>query len=125
MIARPSNLPQVFVVDANKNDYLDLQSSMADGGYRVRLCANGRAALRVEAEEAPEMWIVNINLPDMTGPDLISMLRWRYPKTPICLVSDDYSVEDEISARSTGAELYLCKPIQPEWLILATPKSQQ
>lgn len=125
MIALPTNLPQVFVVDPKKNDYLDLQSSMADSGYRVQVCNSGRAALRIDAEQAPELWIVNMNLPDMTGPDLISMLRWRYPKTPICLVSDDYSVEDEINARSTGAELYLCKPIEPEWLMAATPSSQK
>jgi hypothetical protein len=32
-------------------------------------------------------------------------------------VSDEYSVEDEISARCSGAEMYLSKPLQREWLI--------
>jgi DNA-binding response OmpR family regulator len=120
MIARPQNLPQIFVVDANNNDYRELVESMTDEGYKVELCPSGRAALRKDPASPPELWVVNMNLPDMTGPDLLSMLRWRYPGVPICLVSDDYRVEDEIAARCTGAEMYLCKPIESEWLTAAS-----
>lgn len=120
MISRANNVPQVFVVDANAADYRELVESMNDGGYRLEVCSSGRAALRKDPSEAPEMWVVNMNLPDMSGPDLLSMLRWRYPGVPICLVSDEYQPEDEISARCSGAELYLCKPIESEWLTAAT-----
>ena len=46
MIARPQNLPQVFVVDASNSDYRELVDSMTDEGYRVEVCPSGRAALR-------------------------------------------------------------------------------
>ena len=124
MISRPRNLPQVFVVDANVNDYRNLVESMTDGGYRMEVCPSGRAALRKDPTNPPELWVVNMNLPDMSGPDLLSMLRWRYPGVPICLVSDDYRVEDEISARCSGAEIYLCKPIESDWLTAATSAAQ-
>jgi DNA-binding response OmpR family regulator len=120
MIARPKNLPQVFVVDANADDYRNVQESLKDSGYRVEVCLNGRAALRQDPTNPPELWVVNMSLPDMSGPDLLSMLRWRYPGVPICLVSDDYRTEDEISARCSGAEMYLCKPIESDWLTAAT-----
>ena len=124
MTRRPINLPQVFVVDANNNDYRELVDTMADEGYRLEVCTSGRAALRKDPANPPELWVVNMNLPDMSGPDLLSMLRWRYPGVPICLVSDDYRVEDEIAARCSGAEMYLCKPIESEWLTAASAAAQ-
>lgn len=124
MISAAKNVPQVFVVDANVGDYRDLAETMTDSGYRIELCPSGRAALRKDPAESPEMWVVNMNLPDMSGPDLLSMLRWRYPGVPICLVSDEYRVEDEISARCSGAELYLCKPLESEWLTAATTEAR-
>ncbi len=120
MIARPKNLAHVFVVDANRDDYLGLSDSMIDEGYRLEVCPSGRAALRMDPANPPKLWVVNMNLPDMSGPDLLSMLRWRYPGVPVCLVSDDYRVEDEIAARCSGAEMYLCKPIESEWLTAAS-----
>jgi DNA-binding response OmpR family regulator len=120
MIARAANHPQVFVVDANAGDYQELASTLAEDGYHLEVCDSGRAALRLDPGNAPELWVVNMNLPDMSGPNLLSMLRWRYPGVPICLVSDDYRAEDEISARCSGAELYLCKPLESEWLAAAT-----
>lgn len=120
MVARATQQPQVCVVDANRDDYLALASEMHQSGYDVVVCGSGRAALRHDPSNPPELWVVNMNLPDMSGPDLLSMLRWRYPQVPICLVSDDYRVEDEISARCSGAELYVCKPVASEWLTAAT-----
>jgi DNA-binding response OmpR family regulator len=119
MIARAADQPQVFVVDANVGDYQDLASNLSENGYHLEICANGRAALRLDPSKAPEMWVVNMNLPDISGPNLLSMLRWRYPGVPICLVSDNYRAEDEITARCSGAELYLCKPLESEWLTAA------
>jgi DNA-binding response OmpR family regulator len=123
MIARATNQPQVFVVDANEDDYRELVSDMNQDGYRLEVCTSGRAALRRDPANPPELWVVNMNLPDMSGPDLLSMLRWRYPGVPICLVSDDYRAEDEISARCSGAELYVCKPVASEWLTAATAQN--
>jgi DNA-binding response OmpR family regulator len=88
----------------------------ADDNVRMEVFNNARAALRQDPSCPPELWVVNMSLPDMSGTDLLAMLRWRYPGVPIVLVSDDYRAEDEVSARCSGAELYLCKPLQRSWL---------
>lgn len=119
MNACTSQQPTICIVDANRDDYRDLVSEMSQAGYDVITCDSGRAALRHDPSNSPELWVVNMNLPDMSGPDLLSMLRWRYPQTPICLVSDSYEAEDEIAARCSGAELYVCKPVASEWLTAA------
>ena len=39
------------------------------------------------------------------------------PETPVYMVSDEYRPDEEISARSSGATMYFCKPLQSEWLL--------
>ena len=55
--------------------------------------------------------IVNVELPDFSGFDLVEMLR-PFPKgTVVLLVADRYIVEDEVRALRLGVSSYLCKPL--------------
>lgn len=117
MVSAAKNTTRVFVVDASPADYADILRDAAKGDYELQLFSSGRAALRRDPALGPEMWVVNMRLPDMAGADLLSMLRWRYPGVPVVLVSDKYSQQDEISARCSGAEMYLSKPLRGEWLV--------
>ena len=116
MISRPKNHSHVYVVDPHPDDYQSLADAFLQDGVGIEIFHSGRAALRVDPDNSPELWVVNMRLPDIDGPDLVTMLRSRYPGVPFYLVSDEYAVEEEISARCTGAEMYLCKPLQESWL---------
>ncbi len=120
MVSAASGATRVFVVDARPSDYAHIQHDAANEGVELQMFTGGRAALRQDPSRGPDLWVVNTRLPDMAGADLLSMLRWRYPRIPVVLVSDVYSVEDEISARCSGAEMYLSKPLQREWLMAST-----
>lgn len=109
----------VFAVDPHPEHYAKLTASMESEGLHLEVFKNGRAALRRTASPAPELWLVNMRLDDISGPDLLAMLRWLNPGVPVYLVSDDYSEQDEVEARCAGAELYLCKPLEPSWLTAA------
>jgi DNA-binding response OmpR family regulator len=117
MVSAAKTTTRVFVVDASPTDYAEILHDAAQGGYELQVFDSGRAALRRDPSLGPEMWVVNMRLPDMAGSDLLSMLRWRYPGVPVVLVSDKYSAQDEISARCSGAEMYLSKPLRGEWLM--------
>ncbi len=116
MVSAAKNTTRVFVVDSSCSDYSEILREATAEGFELSVFDTGRAALRRDPAAGPDMWVVNMRLPDMAGPDLLSMLRWRYPGVPVILVSDRYSAEDEISARCSGAEMYLSKPLQAEWL---------
>ncbi len=116
MISKPKNDMHVFVVDKNVGDYLSLTDAFCHDGVGVEVFSTARAALRHDPSNPPDLWVVNMNLPDISGPDLLSMLRSRYPGVPVYLVSDEYRVEEEICARCSGAEMYFCKPLQESWL---------
>lgn len=114
MTSRPTR-SQVFVVDAFPSDYAKLVREFGD--VELVFFNTGREALRSNPEIAPTMWVVNTQLPDMSGTDLQAMLRARGCSSPIALIGDEYRIEDELNARSAGAALYFVKPLLGETLM--------
>jgi FixJ family two-component response regulator len=107
----------IHVVDKNRHDYDEVakDSRLAEGG--LRFFSTGREALRTNPEEEPALWVVNQDLPDMQGTDLLEMLRVRGGIAPIILVGDVYDPALEIEARVAGASLFFTKPLIAEWLV--------
>ena len=120
MIAQPKHRAFIVVVDPEPNDYLSLSHTKELGDADFEFLKSARDALRFESERTPELWIINMNLPDMSGLDVYTMLVSRWPGVPVYLVGDDYRPEDEVSARSSGATFYFCKPLDGRWLAGAT-----
>ena len=60
--------------------------------------------------------MINTQLPDMTGFDVVERLDPRRRGSLVFLVADAYRAEDEIRALSLVATMYLCKPVSPAWL---------
>src|SRR5438309_1749517 len=110
MTSKIKNRPRICVVDSHPADYRGLSAACSRERTRVELFETGRAALRRHPGKPPGAWVVNIQLPDIDGPDLMEMLRERFPGVPVYMVSDDNRPEQEIAARQSGADLYLCKP---------------
>ena len=109
MIWDTSDRTKVFVVDSNKADYAALVNTSAKRNTEVVFFDNGQDALRAASTTGPAMWVVNMQLPDMQGTELRSLLRRRGNKSPLALVGNEYSVADEIAARSSGCEMYFAK----------------
>ncbi len=107
---------KVYVVDRSPSDYRHLVDSAQDDEQTFAFFSDGRSALRVNPSSSHAVWIINLDLPDMSGLDLYQMLRSRFPASPVFVVNDQYRPDDERAARMSGATLYFCKPIQQEWL---------
>ncbi len=102
---------RVYVVDAQSSDYAEMEQSCTRTGLNVTYFRSGRDALRSNPDESPELWLVNMELPDMPGCTLHDMLRTRGCRVPIALIGDVYREEDERNARIAGASVYLAKPL--------------
>jgi PleD family two-component response regulator len=108
----------VAVVDSRPEDYASLPRGSQRQGMIWRFLASAREALRLAAVETVDLWVVNVLLPDMPGSDLCVMLRSRWPSPTVYVVTDSYRAEDECTARTCGAALFVCKPVQPSWFDL-------
>ena len=83
--------------------------------------ASGFEALRVLPREAFELAIVDINMPDVNGLELIRFMRGSeaHKKTPLLVISSESSERDRERGLTLGANAYLAKPFTADALVAA------
>jgi len=81
--------------------------------------SSGFEALRVMPRERFELVILDINMPDINGLELITFLRKSeaHTDTPVILISTEASERDRERGLSLGANAFLSKPFTPEALV--------
>jgi two-component system chemotaxis response regulator CheY len=96
-----------------------LASSSSLGELEVAEAASGFDALRLLPRGAWDLVITDINMPDINGLELISIIRKNeaHKATPILIISTASSERDRDRGLSLGASGYLVKPFTPEALI--------
>jgi DNA-binding response OmpR family regulator len=116
-MTRNTKMPtRIFVVDASPTDYDTAQPAHCNSETELTFFGSGREALRTNPDDSPNMWVINVRLPDMAGTTLHDMLRSRGCKVAVALIGDTYQVEDERAARISGVNVYLAKPLSSEFL---------
>jgi len=89
-----------------------------DGAAEVEEAESGFEALRILPRERFDVVIVDINMPDINGLELVSFMRKSdaHRETPLIIISTEASARDRERGLSLGADAYLTKPFQPEEL---------
>jgi len=107
---------KVCIVDPRPSDYRRLLDDEPAGAPRIEFLSGGREALRAALAQQVDLWVVNVELPDMSGLEVCEMLRARTPSATVCVVADRYRPEDERRAWLRGATLFCAKPFERHWL---------
>ncbi len=95
-----------------------LQEMLEDEGYTVVWVKDGVEASEVSFEQAFDLYIFDINVPEFNGLELLDSLREAEDKTPAIFISAMVDLETITKAFKVGAEDYLKKPFFPEELLL-------
>jgi len=93
---------------------------LAKAGYRVSTAANGTDALRSAREERPDVVVLDLMLPGVSGLDVLAELR-RRPESRdvgVILLTARRDEPDRIKGLTLGADDYLTKPFSPDELVL-------
>ncbi len=100
-----------------------VRAALEDSGIvrEVVEASSGFEALRILPREAFELAIVDINMPDVNGLELIRFMRASstHRTTPLLVISSEASERDRERGLTLGANKYLAKPFTAEALILA------
>ena len=104
--------PIVWIVDAHRSDYDHLLAEAEAEQLEIFFLASGRELLHCWFAGAPDVCIVNLQLRELSGFDVIEMIRPFPEGTAVCMLTDKYVLEDEIRALSLGVHSYLCKPLE-------------
>jgi two-component system KDP operon response regulator KdpE len=99
----------LLLVDDESQIRRVLQTTLAQAGYVVILAKNGQEGIDTVVREHPNLVLLDINLPDMSGFDACKMIRVSFAG-PILMVSVRGSVRDKIDALNAGADDYIVKP---------------
>jgi two-component system phosphate regulon response regulator PhoB len=104
--------------DPNLRDLLD--DHLRREGYRITQAASGSEALARAAAMSPDLMLLDLNLPDVSGLDVCKQLRLR-PATRellVLMLSARSSEADRIAGLEAGADDYLTKPFSVRELVL-------
>ena len=86
-----------------------LGANLKARGYEVDLVADGTQALAMASNLRPDLIILDLGLPDMSGIDVINSLR-HWTATPIIVLSARDTELDKVAALDAGADDYVTKP---------------
>jgi len=81
----------IVVVDDNEVLLSVLTEILGECGYSVRTASDGLGALSEIRERMPEMLLSDLNMPRMSGFELLSIVRRRYPRIKVVAMSGSYS----------------------------------
>ena len=101
--------PKVLVVDDEPNIRRALRVWLSDNGYAVQLAATGEEALDLAAVSSPDVLILDLMLPGMSGLEVCRSLR-EWTQVPIIVLSARGEEAAKIEALDLGADDYLTKP---------------
>jgi DNA-binding response OmpR family regulator len=107
---------KILVAD-DDSDLLDLVAyALGQAGYLVVKAADGNAAVERFEAEAPDLVVLDINMPGMSGFDVCSIIRGR-STAPIMMLTARGEEQDLVRAIDLGADDYLTKPFSPRELL--------
>lgn len=107
---------KILLVDDDP-DLLDVTGfALQQAGFLVVKAADGLAALDAFQREQPDLAVLDINMPRMTGFELAEKLRER-SRIPLIMLTARSEEADVVRALGLGADDYLSKPFSPKILL--------
>ena len=111
---------RILVVDDEPDITALVAYHLAKAGHRVSTAANGPDALKAAREERPDIVILDVMLPGISGYDVLDELRRREEtkEVGVILLTARREEPDRIRGLTLGADDYLTKPFSPHELAL-------
>lgn len=108
-------MTKVLVVEDERGLLRALAMNLTARGYEVVEADTGTKALTAAAAAHPDVLVLDLGLPDLSGFDVIRALR-QYSQVPIIVLSARTGSSDKVTALDLGADDYVTKPFNVEEL---------
>jgi DNA-binding response OmpR family regulator len=104
----------VLIVDDEANIREGLRAVLGKAGHKIRSAESAETALRELTAQPAEAVILDIQMPGMSGIELLAIIKERWPHTAVILLTGQGTLETAMTAVRQNAFDYLLKPAQPE-----------
>jgi two-component system KDP operon response regulator KdpE len=108
---------RILVIDDEPPIRKLLRVGLSAHGYQIVEASNGKMALDLQSEQAPDLVILDLGLPDMEGHELLRTMRARNDSVPIVVLSSRDDETGKVQALDSGADDYVTKPFGMDELL--------
>jgi DNA-binding response OmpR family regulator len=109
---------RVLVVDDDATVSEVVGSYLTHAGFEVGFAADGVSALAVAARDRPDLVVLDLMLPGLSGLEVCTRLRAARPDLAVVMLTALGEESDRVVGLETGADDYLVKPFSPRELVL-------
>ena len=106
-------MSHILIIDDDIHINEMLEEVLIQEGYQVSHAYSGTEALLFLANEKPDLILLDLMLPGLTGEEVLSQIE----KIPVIVMSAKVEVKDEVALLLNGAEDYITKPFEIEELL--------
>jgi DNA-binding response OmpR family regulator len=108
---------RVLVVEDEPSVVSYLLPLLQREGFEVASALSGTTALAMAADDPPDLVLLDVGLPDLSGVEVCRELRRRPGYLPVVMLTGLDSPADELAGFAVHADDYVTKPVQPELLL--------
>jgi DNA-binding response OmpR family regulator len=112
-----STVPKVLIVDDEKGIIEVLEAYLERQGFEIQSAENGVDALRKVKSFQPDLMILDLMLPDISGEEVCRLVRME-SEVPILMLTAKSAEDDRINGIIIGADDYVTKPFSPREVIV-------
>lgn len=102
---------RVLLVDDEKEFVTTLAERLSMRKMQVKVAHNGEDALAILKEDVPDIVVLDVMMPGMSGLAVLDKIKDRYPDLPVILLTGMGATPEGMEGKKRGAVDYLVKPI--------------
>jgi DNA-binding NtrC family response regulator len=114
--------PQILIIDDEKNIRDIFSLLLEDHGYEVATAETGGAGIEKARLLEPDVVLLDMNLPDIPGLEVLARLKEAQPETGIIIITAYGTIRSAVEATKLGGYAYLEKPVDNEEMLLAVSR---
>ncbi len=109
----------LLVAEDNVTNQMVVKQILEKAGHSVHLVSDGEQALDVLEKNLFDMLIIDINMPKVSGLDVVKMMRFMDTSLvmPIIVLTADATTETKNACKEAGADMYITKPLNARKLL--------
>lgn len=107
----------LLIVDDEENLRSMLAAALRHHGFTITSAADGREALRLVAEERPDLVVLDVMMPELDGFEVCRRLRADGDRTPVVFLTARDDTDDKVRGLTLGGDDYLQKPFSLDELV--------
>ena len=100
---------KILVVD-DEPDIVDIVKEHFEAIYDVHTALSGRRAIKLVRTERPDLLLLDLRMPDLSGVDVLKTVRRMDPKLPVIIITANEDADLTAEAIGQGAFSYVPKP---------------